>query len=107
MEKETEKGPKKGPYSIFLYRLNENNKFYLLNKFIIFKIEDKTIEFLKDFISFFYQNNCLCKFKIFECYEDGYIYSDFNDSPNKKIKECFEDKTIFMLRSDKEECKCN
>ena len=107
MEKETEKGPKKGPYSIFLYRLNENNKFYFLNKFIIFKIEDKTIEFLKDFISFFYQNNCLCKFKIFECYEDGYIYSDFNDSPNKKIKECFEDKTIFMLRSDKEECKCN
>ena len=80
MEKETEKGPKKGPYSIFLYRLNENNKFYLLNKFIIFKIEDKTIEFLKDFISFFYQNNCLCKFQIFECYEDGYIYSDFNNS---------------------------
>ena len=107
MEKETEKGPKKGPYSIFLYSLNENNQFYLLNKFIIFKIEDKTIEFLKDFISFFYQNNCLCKLKIFEGYEDGYIYSDFNDSPNKKIKECFEDKTIFMLRSDKEECKCN
>ena len=80
-----EREKKEKEYSIFVYKLNKNTQFNFLNQFIINPIEDETIEFLIDFISYFYYNNCICKFKIFEMIEgDGFFYSDLNETPKKK-----------------------
>ena len=85
-----EREKKEKEYSIFVYKLNKNNQFNFLNQFIINPIENETIEFLIDFISYFYYNNCICQFKIFEIIEkDGYFCSDLNDAPKKKNKRLF------------------
>ena len=103
-----EREKKEKEYSIFVYKLNKNNQFNFLNQFIINPIENETIEFLIDFISYFYYNNCICKFKIFEMIEgDGFFYSDLNETPKKKIKDCFKNNIIYILRNDQEECKCD
>ena len=91
-----------------LIEINESeDEFTILKKFNLDNIENITIKELKELL---YEKNkeyCPCKLKLFDELEDGIVYSDYNDTPYKKIKECFPKKIINFLFCDDEKCECD
>ena len=79
----------------------------LLSKCNLDNIENKTIKYLKELLSTKNKEYCPCKLKIFLRVNGGIIYSDYNDTPDKTIKECFPEKIIRFLYCSEEKCECN
>ena len=79
----------------------------LLSKCNLDNIENKTIKDLKELLSTKNKEYCPCKLKIFLRVNGGIIYSDYNDTPDKTIKECFPEKIIRFLYCSEEKCECN
>ena len=98
-------------YQISIYKVNEKNDendiFIRLSKFYLDNIENKTIKDLKELLSTKNKEYCPCKLKIFLRVNGGIIYSDYNDTPDKTIKECFPEKIIRFLYCSEEKCECN
>ena len=91
-----------------LIEINESEEeFTILQKFNLDNIENITIIELKELL--YKKNNeyCPCKLKLINELEDGIVYSDYNDTPYKIIKECFPKKIIYFLFCDNEKCECD
>ena len=93
-------------YSIVIKNIYQE-EFKLLSKFNLDNIENKTIKDLKELLSTKNKEYCPCKLKIFLRVNGGIIYSDYNDTPDKTIKECFPEKIIDFLYYSEEKCECN
>ena len=93
-------------YSIVIKNIYQE-EFKLLSKFNLDNIENKTIKYLKELLSTKNKEYCPCKLKIFLRVNGGIIYSDYNDTPDKTIKECFPEKIIRFLYCSEEKCECN
>ena len=93
-------------YSIVIKNIYQE-EFKLLSKFNLDNIENKTIKDLKELLSTKNKEYCPCKLKIFLPVNGGIIYSDYNDTPDKTIKECFPEKIIRFLYCSEEKCECN
>ena len=98
-------------YEISIYSIVMKNKytdeFKFLKQFNLNNIENKTIKDLKVLLSIENKEYCPCKLKIFLPVNGGIIYSDYNDTPDKTIKECFPEKIIDFLYCSEEKCECN
>ena len=98
-------------YKIFvssMIKINEyKEEFKLLNIFNLDNIENKTIKELKELLHKKNNRYCPCKLKLYLKVEDGIIYSDYNDTPYKTIKECFPKKEIYFNYDKNEECECD
>ena len=98
-------------YEISIYSIVTKSKytdeFKFLKQFNLNNIENRTIKDLKVLLSTENKKYCPCKLKIFLRVNGGIIYSDYNDTPDKTIKECFPEKIIDFLYCSEEKCECN
>ena len=95
-------------YKILIYQFDKKNgNLILIIKFNLINIENKTIKDLKELLYKKTKEYCPCKLKLFNGLEDGIFYSYYNDTPYKKIKECFPKKIINFLFCENEKCKCD
>ena len=113
-EEETEENiitPKE--YRIYLMRIINNKQGEEVNIIgklkINIKIDKiKTIKDIKYYIIDKYKNKKFypCILSISIPYEDGFICSDVNDTPEKYLEECFPDKIIYVIIDFNKKCDC-
>ena len=89
-----------------------NNKWEeeveVIEKLTIEKDKIKTIKELKYYIIDKYkkQNFCPCMLSISKFFEDGFVCSEVNDTPDKYLEECFSDENIYIIVDYKKKCDC-
>ena len=87
---------------------NEIEEIKIIYKLKINVDEIKTIKDLKYYIIRKYKNQkfCPCILSISIPFEDFFYYSEFNDTPEKLLEECFPDKIIYIMIDFDKKCDC-
>ena len=108
MEKKETKN--KGYYRIILMRVIniDQGEVKIIDKIKVNIKDIKTVKGLKYYIIDNYkkQKFCPCMLTISIPFEDGFLCSEINDTPNKSLEGCFSNEDIFITIDFKKKCDC-
>ena len=114
IEKENEKEVEDDKYILYLISINDKSENEV-RSLITLKVNRDKIKKIKDIKYYIIDNTkanidlCPCLLSISTRFEDGYICSDVNDTPNKLVKDCkeyFPNGRIYVNVDLKTKCNC-
>ena len=93
---------------LYIKKIKDEERIQTVDKI---KINTKNVETIKDLKYYIInkykkQKFCPCMLSISEPFEDSFFCSDLNDSPEKKIDDCFYNENIYIIINYKKTCYC-